>query len=212
MSNKWIPLSICLTNIIADILCMILTRSWMIESGVIYLSEFHINCIKFSLTSFVILALLFEIIYVTDSNVFMYITMFISAVSILLYFIFGAQWIFDPKNVFNRYHSAWENNINKPQTTFIQVIFKCCGFYSVDEFPMDICKESKTKTCLHAISRAYENNVRITGFFAIMHVMSDFIIMMLLYITVFGQKMQKNHEPNMKKLEKNAQLMDSTYI
>lgn len=188
MGGVWVALSLCLTNIIADILCYVITKSWMLDSGVLYLSDYQLLCIKFSIYSFMIIALLFEIIYITDHILFVYLTMIWAGINIFFYLMIGGQWIFDPTNAFTNLYASWKANINKPTTTFIENHFRCCGFYSVKEFPMDICKASVERACFHTISRTFKRNVQFTGIFAILHVTSDFVIITLLYISVFRNK------------------------
>ena len=199
MGRTWIALSICLLNMIADVVCMCITRSWMLDSGVIYISEYQLNLIWFSIISYGIVALLFEVIYVTGRSMHVYINMGVLFILIAIQSYSGVTWLIDPKSVFTSLSGKWEENINTPKTALIQKQLRCCGFLNAKEFKNDNCKESSSQACLPAIMKYHMTNVRIVGVFSIAHIVCNAILLLLLWWSIrrkrrhHRRKSKKNH-------------------
>ena len=188
MGRTWIALSICLANLIADVICMCTTRSWMLESGIIYISRFQLNMIWLSLVFYCIIAVLFEVIYVTGRSRYVHIAIGVIFLLILIQSFSGITWLIDPKSVFTSLSNNWEDNLNTPQIGLIQRQLRCCGFHNSQEFANDLCRESQSQACLPLIIKLYKANVQSVGIFSVAHSMSNVILILLLWFSIRRKK------------------------
>ena len=184
MGRTWIALSICLANLVADVICMCTTRSWMLESGIIYISTYQLKMIWFSFVFYCVIALLFEIIYVTGRSMYVHIAISVIFILILVQSFSGVTWLIDPKSVFTSLSDNWEKNLNTPRLALIQKQLRCCGFHNAREFPNDLCRDSISQACLPIIIKLYKANVQSVGIFSIVHSMSNVILILLLWFSI----------------------------
>ena len=192
MGRTWIALSICLANMISDVICMCTTKSWMLESGIIYISKFQLHMIWFSLIFYCIIAILFEVIYVTGRSHYVHLAIGTIFLLILVQSFSGVTWLIDPKSVFTSLSDSWESHLNTPQLALIQRQLRCCGFHNAQEFNNDLCRESQSQACLPLIIKLYKANVQSVGIFSVAHAMSNVILILLLWFSIRRKKKRKH--------------------
>ena len=178
-------------NMIADVLCMVMTKSWLLESGIYFLSRFPEFISFFDLILFSVLVFVHKLYYFTENKVFFNICIGICILLTFFNSFYGTNWVLDPKSFFEGLTGNWNSILNSPQLGYIQNKFRCCGYNKVGEEPNDSCIESKTKHCLKQFSQRYSTNIRSTGVYALTTAACSLFTIMV-FVFVLRKKTAKN--------------------
>ena len=178
-------------NMIMDVLCMVITKSWLLESGIFFLSRFPEFLPFFDLIMFSLLVLLHKMYYYTEKKILLNTCIGICIVLTFFNAFYGTNWVLDPKSFFAGLTNNWNAILNTPKLGFIQNKFRCCGYNKVGEEPNDMCYESKSKPCMKQFAQRYATNIRSTGVYALTTAACSLFTIMV-FVFVIRKKKQKN--------------------
>lgn len=179
---------IAMFNMVADVLCIVMTKSWLLDSGIYFLSRIPEFIPLFDLIAFSIVVLLHKLYYYTEIKQFSNIYILICIVLTFLNGFYAINWILDPKAFFYGMGSQWNSILNSPKLRFVENKFRCCGLNKHAENPNDRCTEGKSKSCGKILYQHYTSYIRGSGVFALTASTSALFIIL---IFVFLQKKKK---------------------
>ena len=168
-------------NIIAGIMMLVTTKTWLVDSGLIYLSRKPIFISFVSIITFSLTLVLVFLFLLTKEPSYFYINSFISYGMAAVELFFSFHWIINTNQYFNDLYGTWEDMAGSPMLVPIQHKLKCCGFYAVGEFANDTCTSSQTNSCYREIHRRFGSSLKSSGVFMIAHFLSHVFICLLFY-------------------------------
>ena len=175
-------------NMVADVLCIVMTKSWLLESGIYFLTRFPEYLPLFDLVLFSLILLLHKLAYFTENKQIADAYVFLCIVLTFINGYYAVNWVLDPKAFFSNLLPQWSIMINSPQLRYVENKFRCCGLNKIGENPNDRCTESKSKSCAKILCMHYQSNMRGSGVFAFTSSASALFIIL---IYVFLQKKKK---------------------
>jgi hypothetical protein len=178
-------------NMIGDVFCIVITKSWLLESGVYFLSRATEYVQKVDLVLFSLIVLLHKLYYFTEYKVFLNSCIAICIFLTLFNAFYGTNWVLDPKSFFEKQTGNWKSLLNTPRLGYIQFKFRCCGFNKVGEEPTDMCVDSKSKGCLKQLAQRYSTNIRSSGVYALTSSACALFTIMV-FVFIIRKKKAKN--------------------
>ena len=178
-------------NMIADVLCIVMTKSWLLESGVFFLSRAPEIIPFIDLFLFSLLVLLHKLYYFTEYKIFLNTCIGICIILTFFNAFYGTNWVLDPKSFFEKQGKSWKSILNSPKLGYIQFKYRCCGFNKVGEEQGDMCVESKSKNCLKQLTQRYSTNIRSSGVYALM-TSACALFTIMVFVFVIRKKKAKN--------------------
>ena len=191
MVNKLqISLIISILCILLGFISSIISESWLVDSGLLFLVKTPKYVPLISVSSFIVLfsAITFYIIYPTKA--IFYVQIFISFVGLIFNIYFGFTWMIQPTKFFENMHDTWANSINTELISPVQFKMKCCGFYKVTEFTDDNCTDSKKNACFSSLNHAFNINVRSSGVFLLIFLIFQVVAQFLFFTTIKNDEIE----------------------
>ena len=172
-------------NIIGGIVTADTTNSWLITSGISYMSKlpFYITLLPIFFFSF---SLVMVSAYIATRNkLFYYINMISSFVIILFELYYAFHWTLNTSSFFLSLYPSFELLVNSPQIIPLQSSMKCCGFRAFKEFRGDQCVLNSGNQIKHScyieMSKKYSLSLSGSGVFLIAHFVSHLFVCMIFH-------------------------------
>ena len=182
-----------------------LTRDWLIDSGIIYLTQLPQNLALFTCFCYFGMALSFLFFFFTKIQSIFYIGAALSLIASIINFYYGMYWLLSPEQFLSSLENTWSNSINTAKLTPIQHKLRCCGFKMIHDVPGDSCTESEKNPCLRMLISTYSSSVRSCGAFCLINAGAHAFLIALLYLSIKQLIKKKrpvvgNYLPNDKRL------------
>ena len=161
-----------------------LTREWLMNSGIIYLSQFPQLLSYFTCFCSFCMAISFMYFYFTKIKSIFYIGSSFSLIAAVLNFYFGMIWLLSPEVFLSSLEEKWNKSINTAILTPIQHKLRCCGFKMIHDVPGDICTESDKNPCLRMLLSTYSSSVRSCGAFCLISAGAHSFLFALFFLTI----------------------------
>ena len=172
-------------NIFGGIITAAATNSWLIASGISYLSKipFYITILP---VIFFIFTLIFVVIYIiTRNKILFYINSAFSFFIILIELYYAFIWTLNTSSFFLSLYPSFELLVNTPTIIPLQSNMKCCGFRSFKEFRGDQCVMNSANQVKHScyieMSKKYSLSLSGSGVFMLAHFVSHIFICMIFH-------------------------------
>ena len=161
-----------------------LTREWLIDSGLIYLSQLPQFLAFFTCFCSFGMAVSFVYFYFTKLKSIFYIGSSISLIASVINFYYGMVWLLSPELFLSSLEDVWSKNINTAKLTPLQHKLRCCGFKMIHDVPGDSCTETDKNPCLRMLISTYSSSVRSCGAFCLISAGAHAFLIALFYLTI----------------------------
>jgi len=170
-------------NIFGGLAAAVTTKSWLLTSGLTYLTNTPYFVTIIPVFVFV-LSLVFIVAYMlTKKQIFYYSNLAISLFFAFIEVYFSFNWILNTNSFFLKLYPTIEMMINTPEIIPMENSMKCCGFRTVKDFKDDMCLANAgtqvRHPCYVEMCKRYSLNLSGSGVFLLAHFISHIFLCLI---------------------------------
>lgn len=179
----WLAGIISTGSIVTSVLLHLFIYGYVKKSGIYLLDDSLL--ITNLISSFIVTVFSATILSQKSKNTNT-IVAYIAAGSCICFFEFyiGLRLAFNPSIYLSSLQQTWKHNIDSSEIDLIQNKYRCCGFFKINDIPVDECPFKKPNSCFHSIYKNVNRKITTTGLAYLIISLIMFIVSVLLVIDV----------------------------